>query len=413
MKKFSVLAVYSLFASAGYGLHAMDLKEQAFSLYCAGDYKGAAERFGALELRSLNHDDCANYGQTLMALGNYKQGMKLFEKRLCPGRVEMLSRRLTPDVLRAFCAQAENKDTPLVGKTIAVINEPGTGLGDWFTFANYASQLKKAGAKVIFQVPGPIKAMMMDQDCADEAYSTKETLPATDAQCFVMSLPALVSNKGLRPVETTDDLLRDDYLKAPEEEIVKWRSELQGKTPIGIVWNFSGNAVPGGRFMHRGLPVELLARLQEKLAEKHHVQLINLDGKTILSREEFASLSAGEQEGRLSDVTKYKEHILYADAPLSFKRVVALLAHARLVGGAVVTAETGGSCLSGAAGVATHIIVRGAENTDARHGTDIGMGTQSRLFKSGRMYTMPSPDIANAVVDTIADNIKKKLPVAF
>lgn len=370
--------------------HSGDLfnKSDAFDAYAAGDYERAVSLYDSLDPQEMTPADYANHGQAEIARGNYERGMQLFEQRFSAQSpaAQKLPNRLTARMIQERIAQGRNLD----GITIAIPNEDGTGVGDGFAFLGYASVLKENGARVLVQVPPYVKNVYETQTTiADAVFSTKEKMPSSTVQIYPMSLPAICSKNGLTPVKTAADLLKQPYIVPQESEISEWHEKFQGKKVIPICWNFSGNTVPGGRMLQRAVPIEFMASLQKQFP---HAHFVNVDGRPVLSKEEFDQLPTEKQAEKKYDVVDNAQSIEHAKDLLPFARVAALFAYARRHGGVLISCDTGALSLAGAVGCPAVAIVNGPANTDARWGTidPDKNGNPSRLFDSVRMFTTPN-----------------------
>lgn len=371
-----------------------EIRSKAFDAYAAGNYEQAVSLYNRLDPEKMTPADFANHGQAEMALGNYERGMELFEQRFSAqsAAAQKLPNRLTARMIQERLAQQRPN---LDGITIAIPNEDGTGVGDGFAFLGYASVLKEHGARVLVQVPPYVQNVYKTQTTiADDVFSTKEELPPSTVQIYPMSLPAVCSTQGLTPVKTAANLLKRPYIVPQESEIAEWHKKFQGRKVIPICWNFSGNTVPGGRMLQRAVPVRFITSLQQQFP---HAHFVNVDGRPVLSQEEFDQLPPDKQAEKKFDVADNAQSIEHAKDLLAFTRVAALFAYVKRHGGALVSCDTGALSLAGAVGCPAIGIVNGPAHTDARWGTidPDDNGKPSRLFDSVRMYTTPNSPTAD------------------
>ncbi len=119
---------------------------------------------------------------------------------------------------------------PLGRKTILLHAEQG--LGDTIQFVRYAPLLARAGAKVVLEVQGELKALLGAVAGVTAVVARGEALPAFDVHCPLGSLPlALKTELGRVPAEIP-------YLRASEERVERWRPGLEalaGKR-VGLAW---------------------------------------------------------------------------------------------------------------------------------------------------------------------------------
>jgi tetratricopeptide (TPR) repeat protein len=116
------------------------------------------------------------------------------------------------------------------GKRLLVHAEQG--LGDTLHFCRYLPLLRERGAKVVLHVQGPLRSLIRGAMPWLELVAEGEPLPATDAQCSLLSLPHLFGTT-LDTVPATIP-----YLHAEEEAASRFAS-MMGRGPklkVGIVW---------------------------------------------------------------------------------------------------------------------------------------------------------------------------------
>ncbi len=120
----------------------------------------------------------------------------------------------------------------LKNKTILLYSEQG--LGDTLQFCRYVGQVAELGAKVILEVPLPLKALLKNLAGVTTILSTGENLPDFDYHCPLLSLPlAFKTDMGT--------ITNSSYLKCDQHKIEEWEPRLDksNKKRIGLVW--SGN----------------------------------------------------------------------------------------------------------------------------------------------------------------------------
>lgn len=148
------------------------------------------------------HDNAqlrVNYGEVLMALGNWSEGFKNYRHRFnAPGFPP--APRMNYPVW---------KGEPLEGKTILLFSEQG--FGDEIQSLRFAKLIKDLGARVILAVRPPIFRMAREIEYADHVILMYDEPPVKpDFMCALLDVPAFVD---ITP-ETVP--LRNGYLKAPD-----------------------------------------------------------------------------------------------------------------------------------------------------------------------------------------------------
>nr|WP_315488115.1 tetratricopeptide repeat protein [uncultured Rhodoferax sp.] len=135
--------------------------------------------------------------------------------------------------LRHFSQPHWSGAESLVGKTILVHSEQG--LGDMIQFCRYAQLLADAGARVVLEVPPPLKGLLQCLAGVAELVNKGAQLPAFDYQSLLLSLPAAF--------KTSMDSIpgRQPYLHCDSRKLQEWVDRLGAKTRprVGIVWSGS------------------------------------------------------------------------------------------------------------------------------------------------------------------------------
>jgi tetratricopeptide (TPR) repeat protein len=125
-------------------------------------------------------------------------------------------------------------DGAVDGKTILLHHEQG--FGDTIQMARYAPLLVQRGARVLFGVQPPLKALFANLGDGIESIGSGEPIPPFDLHCPLMSLPlAFRTDVATIPAAIP-------YLAASRERIEAWRARLPPTQSlrVGLVW--SGNA---------------------------------------------------------------------------------------------------------------------------------------------------------------------------
>ena len=106
------------------------------------------------------------------------------------------------------------------------------GFGDMLQFCRYVPHLADLGARVVLEVPTPLRRLMGGLDGVDRVVAAGEALPWFDRHCRLMSLPRLFGTR----LETIPDQV--PYLRAEPALVEQWRARLSGLRGrrIGLVW---------------------------------------------------------------------------------------------------------------------------------------------------------------------------------
>lgn len=160
-------------------------------------------------------------GQLLLLTGRFDEGFEYREARL---KLEKNARPhdcLTSDTLY--------RGEPLSGKTILVYREQG--LGDTLHYLRYLPWLKRQGARIIFRVNPPLKALIEQSGYADQILLDNASIAQVEFDYHVSLLSLPVFFPGGR-----DNIPREfPYLKAPEHSTVTLERS-DHDVNIGIVW---------------------------------------------------------------------------------------------------------------------------------------------------------------------------------
>ena len=242
------------------------------------EYELALAHFSeALSINSSNFQAQWNKSLSLLRLGQYKEGWKLYESRWqIPGMAEHAKYQDIPLWLG---------ESPLTGKTILIYVEQG--FGDVIQMSRYLPILaNKMGAKVIFEVSPVLMDLMQSLDPKIEIINSaipliQQSKERPDFQCPIMSLP-LAFRTTLDSVPS-----HTPYLYANQEKRELWRKRLVSLSSIdkpfriGITWSGSGHYA-GKKNSKRDVPFEHIESLAIKLLsssiELHAIQKELPDG---------------------------------------------------------------------------------------------------------------------------------------
>lgn len=183
----------------------------------------------------------------------------------------------------------------LEGKTILLHAEQG--LGDTLQFARYAEEVVARGAKVILEVPPPLRDLMATLQGPDQVIGRGEPLPAFDYHCPLMSLP-LACGTRLQTIPA-----RVPYLKADPERMAALDARLPAKTKprIGLVWQGNKSHVnDANRSMRLAALAPLISEryqfvsLQKEIHEEDQAALADLPDLILLgdALDDFADTAA-------------------------------------------------------------------------------------------------------------------------
>jgi len=195
-----------------------------------------------------------NRAYSLLLAGNYESGWREHEWRW---RVQSTG---LPRLLRPFRQPLWLGREDLAGRTLLVWAEQG--MGDVLQFCRYVSLAAKRGAKVILEVPGPLRKFLANGlDGAAAVIAREETTPEFDFHCPLMSLP-LAFSTTLRTIPA-----EAPYLRCLPEASRAWRDKLSEPKGlrVGLVWSggFRTNE-PESWFLNnnRNMPLRKLAALR-------------------------------------------------------------------------------------------------------------------------------------------------------
>jgi tetratricopeptide (TPR) repeat protein len=200
-------------AYANLGLTLADLgrHEQAMRVYDQG-----------LRVAPTSVDLRMNRALTLLSLGNFEQGWREYERRW-----EMPD--FKPGGRRFACPRWIGE--PLGGKSIIIWHEQG--FGDSIQFIRYARLLAGLGAKVIAEVPKPLRRLMDSAPGVERLITPDDPPPPADFHCAMMDLPQRFG--------TTLDTIPADvpYLMPDADLVAKWQEALGDSgemVRVGIAW---------------------------------------------------------------------------------------------------------------------------------------------------------------------------------
>jgi len=173
-----------------------------------------------------------NYSLLKLLLGDYEQGLRLYEARFTVTAVMPIGSR-EQTILRALASVPRWQGEALNGKKLLVWSEQG--LGDTVMALRYLPLLKARGVSALIVYAQPELARLVREACEVHKVFSGEDLikrEELDLHCPMMSLPFLF---GTRLTTIPGEV---PYLALPAEPKLKWRERL-GKDRslnVGIAW---------------------------------------------------------------------------------------------------------------------------------------------------------------------------------
>jgi tetratricopeptide (TPR) repeat protein len=199
----------------------------------------------AIELKPDWAEAHFNLGLVHLLLGNFEEGWPEFEWRL---------RQFPPE-----SGYPNRHGLPLwrgeslAKKTILVYDEQG--FGDVFLFMRYLRQLKKAGARVVFETRPALISIFKSFPHIDELVERRLSAYPKTACDYCIPLASLPGRLGVRLTTISADT---PYLHAAPELKARWVARMaKGAFKIGVVWSGSKTDPK------RALDLEMLAPLSE------------------------------------------------------------------------------------------------------------------------------------------------------
>ncbi len=204
-----------------------------------------------------------NRSTILLLRGDFKEGWRDFEWRW-QDKLNGVTRQR-----RDFPQAQWRGEKSIAGKTILLHHEQG--LGDTLQFSRYAPLVAELGARVILQVPMPLRDVLTSLEGVSAVVAEGDPLPAFDCYCPLMSLPLAFG--------TTLDTIpaRIPYLHSADAKTRFWQETLGEKRGlrVGLVW--SGGFRPGQPEVwavhnRRNIPLSKLAPLRHPDVEFYSLQ---------------------------------------------------------------------------------------------------------------------------------------------
>ena len=259
-----------------------------------------------------------NLSLKLLLSGDYENGLKEYEWRF-HGKVRSKSFNLHahPSSLKKW-----DGGSHCSGNRLVVIGEQG--LGDILQFMRYIPYLRKRGMTVaLCTVHTKLYGLIQASGIASELYSPEEVSQLTMGEWLpLLSLPMYLK------VRPDNPLVRESYIKVPEERISYWKQKLSSeKRPIiGINWQGNAKAERGST-RGRSFPLETFTSLTEK-TDASLLSLQKGSGSEQLAGCKFLDRFVGCQEeiNQTWDFVETAAMMLNCDLIITMDTVVAHLA---------------------------------------------------------------------------------------
>jgi tetratricopeptide (TPR) repeat protein len=177
----------------------------------------------ALALRPDYVEAHANEGMCRMLIGDFDRGWPKIEWGWIAARQK--------NVTRSFSQPQLFGSNGLEGKTVLLHAEQG--FGDMIQFCRYVPLVAERGARVIFEVYEPLRALMSTLPGVAQFVTTGEPLPDFDMHCPLLSLP-LALEAGSATI-----LSQTPYLRPSPRAVMDWNERLgpRHRPRIGLAWS--------------------------------------------------------------------------------------------------------------------------------------------------------------------------------
>jgi tetratricopeptide (TPR) repeat protein len=354
---------------------ALDCFDRAFAVD-PGDIDALGNRGNALSALQRHAEAIASYDQalainpesptthwnrgcTLLRIGEYEQGWKEYEWRF---KLKTSAVPL-PDLVQPRWFGKE----PINGKTILLYWEQG--FGDVIQFVRYVPLVAALGAKVVLQVPPPLKKLLACLEGVETIVAPDEAPPAFDLHSPLNSLP-LAFNTRLDTIPA-----KTPYLLASPESVEAWRARLPQSSLPRVAIGWAGNpSFAGDRSRSPGLPPLL--------------PLLSVPGV------QFVSLQKELRAGDLELLRQYPHAIHLGDQLNDFSDTAAIMSLVDLV----ICSDTSPVHLAGALGRPVWILLE--HSPDWRWMFE---RTDNPWYPTARLFRQPSEgDWASVVVKAAA-----------
>jgi Flp pilus assembly protein TadD len=184
----------------------------------------------------------------------------------------------------------------LNGATLLLYAEQG--LGDTIQMARYATLAKQRGARVILEVPPPLKRLLASVPGVDGIAGTGQPLPPFDFHCALMSAPHAFGTT----LESIPHLHR--YVSVEAAAIAHWKLGTPHRR-VGFAWSGSRTLVND---INRSIPLTVMQPLFERVASPVSLQKdVRDEDGAALARAKLAQ--AGHALNNFADTAALIEHL--------------------------------------------------------------------------------------------------------
>jgi tetratricopeptide (TPR) repeat protein len=315
----------------------------------------------ALSIDPDNAETHSNRSCLRLLLGDFDRGWEEFEWRW---RVRDFARWR-----RGFAEPLWHGDEPLEGRTILLHAEQG--FGDAIQLIRYVALVAAKGARVVLEVPPPLKELCARIAGAALVIGAGEELPGFDCHCPLLSLP-LAFKTRLDTIPKTVP-----YVWPGEQRVMEWKHRLpeSGLRRIGIAW--AGNP-------------------KFKGDHTRSIGLAQLSPLLSAPGIEFLGLQKDLREGD-REILRNNPHVTYAgDAIGDFDDTAAIMSSADLV----ISSDTSVAHLAGAMGKPVWVLLQSV--ADWRWLLD---RADSPWYPTARLFRQPEAGDWHSVIRRVEEEL--------
>jgi tetratricopeptide (TPR) repeat protein len=234
------------YSNRGKALHQLNRHDEALASYAK-----------ALALRPDHATAHWNEGLARLVCGDFERGWPAYEWRW---KMPAMS------PARNFSQPLWKGDADLAGKTVLLHAEQG--FGDTIQFCRYVPMVAARGARVVLEVPPPLKPLLESLAGVQQVIARSEPLPQFDCHCALLSLPLAFDTR----LETVPAAV--PYLAAPPDRAALWARRLGPKAGprVGIAWagrptnwNDRNRSIDVAALLGLAIPGITLVSLQKQL----------------------------------------------------------------------------------------------------------------------------------------------------
>jgi|GEM_PF-2934358 len=356
-----------------------------------------------------------NRGEVCFALRDFKEGHPLFEARL-------LDREKHKPLQKPWDGQKYTTGT--WGKQLPkiVLVRYQHGIGDSFFFTPFMKKMHDEGITVILRERGFLKPLFSRQSYISKVISSDEEEKALtyDADVYTMSLAGHVSNKGLEPLETVDDIpsYRNGSMEPRDDLVKKWKMQFSDQRTLHVfiaAYRASANVAGETRRLERDCPIaDLIKAIARPGVKIYH----GCGGDHYpISRSKYNQLKAEGKLGNLdekdivedADMSKI---VLFAKENFdskevgSFEDTLAVMGAIGEVDGRVVGVDTSTGMLAGALGDKVKAFTLLPKESDWRWGE--GQSKTTPFFANTTLFWQASQGDWSKPLAELGETIKKE-----